>query len=237
MDEIEHLSIYLQMELCKESLYNHLAERKDKINCLLQENLLKDNEKEILQLFNSICNAVNYLHSEGKIVHNNLNPNEIYFSDDGKIKLGNFRLAKKIPSSKSLKYDLKKHRNTQYESDIISLGKILIELIYPFQTLQDKDRLYEEILIGNIPFFLKEQSPVIYKLLDMMLNPLVNKKPNCKVILSFIQEYFKNVYNDNNEFVNKNGRRRVLSEDNESEKKQEVYVKIDGEKDNCTDRM
>ncbi len=225
------------MELCKESLYNHLVERNDYINCLLQDNLLKDNEKEILQMFSSICNAVNYLHSEGKVVHNNLNPKGIYFSDDGKIKLGNFSLAKKIPSSKPLKYDLKTHRNTHFESDIISLGKILIELVYPFQTLKDKDQLYEKILKGNIPSFLKEQSPVINKLLDMMLNPMVNKKPSCKVILSFIQEYFKNVYNDNNEFVNKNGRRRVLSEDNESEKKQEVYVKIDGEKDNCTDRM
>lgn len=225
------------MELCKESLYDHLQERKDKIINSLQENLLKDSEKEILQLFSSICNAVNYLHSEGKIVHNNLDPNRIYLSDDGKIKLGNFRLAKKIYSSKSSRFDIKKQRNVQIESDINSLGKILIELVYPFQSLKDKIQLYKEILKGTIPSLIKDQSPIIYKLLDLMLNPMVNKKPDCKVILSFIQEYFENVYNDKYEYLFKNGRRRVLSEDNESEKKQEVYVNIDGESHNCMERM
>lgn len=222
------------MELCKESLHNYLERRNEEINIRLLDNLLK--EKEILQIFNSICTAVNYLHYEGKIIHNNLSTKGVYFSEDGKIKIGNFCFAKKIPSSKSLKCDSKKPRNSYLETDISSLGKILIELIYPFQKLKVKADFYDEILKGNMPSFIKEQFPIIYKLLDMILNPYSIKKPNCKFILSFIQEYFKNVYKENHECVNKIGRRRVLSEDNETEKKLEVYVKLDGE-NNHMERM
>lgn len=90
------------MEFCRESLFQYIEKR----NLLVQrrnlDSLIKDNEKQILKTFSSICCAVNYLHSDEKIIHRDLRPKNIYISEEGKFKIGDFGLATDKKLSKKI---------------------------------------------------------------------------------------------------------------------------------------
>lgn len=78
------------MELCKESLLEHIDKRNNIIKRRDLDNYIKENEKEILKLFQSICKSVDYLHSEEKIIHGDLRSKNIFISQEGKFKIGDF---------------------------------------------------------------------------------------------------------------------------------------------------
>lgn len=92
MDQIENLIIYIQMELCKETLYDYIKRRNINVNQRVSE-FLEENETKLLNIFLSICKALDFIHTKEKLIHRDLKPKNIFINDQGDIKLGDFGLA------------------------------------------------------------------------------------------------------------------------------------------------
>ena len=103
IEDLDSFVLYIQMEFCKESLFENIQRKNILIKRRKVESYIKENEKEILKTFVSICKAVNYLHSEEKIIHRDLRLKSIFISEEGKFKIGDFGLATVKKLSKSCK--------------------------------------------------------------------------------------------------------------------------------------
>lgn len=94
---IEKITLYIQMELCTGTL-EHFLEKNVGV-------LTPDAFDKRLHIAHQIVQALNALHSEYNIIHRDVTPNNIFFSRDGTVKLGDFGLSTKckhlIPVSPS----------------------------------------------------------------------------------------------------------------------------------------
>lgn len=84
---IENEQLYIQMELCEQSLYDQFVE--DRIS-----------EKGILKIMRDICLGLNELHDKG-IVHLDLKLENILLGSSGKYKLGDLGLSRLIDKLKN----------------------------------------------------------------------------------------------------------------------------------------
>jgi serine/threonine protein kinase len=91
IDSIDFLKVYIQMELCKETLYDYIERRNKSIKN--KAHFLEENETEVLKTFLVICKAIDLIHSKEGLIHRDLKPNNIFFTEDGKVKIGDFGLA------------------------------------------------------------------------------------------------------------------------------------------------
>lgn len=121
LDEIESISIFIQMELCNETLGDYLERRNKRFypvknyssnnyvslnNHKLpsQKNFSKNKESEIqflenvddlqetLKIFDNILAGVEYIHQKENLLHRDLKPNNIFFLN-GQVKIGDLGLA------------------------------------------------------------------------------------------------------------------------------------------------
>lgn len=83
--------LYIQMQLC----------RKQSLKEWLAENDLIARQDRILSIFEQTVNAVEYVHLKG-LIHRDLKPSNIFFSLDGRVKIGDFGL---VTDSSDLQYD------------------------------------------------------------------------------------------------------------------------------------
>lgn len=135
--------LYIQMELCEKTLAQYLMERNYK-----GLDVGFDNE---IKIYRQIIDALMYIH-ENDIVHNDINPNNIFLDSELNIRIGDFGLSCKhggeIDDDESFGVEL--YQNDMFiagqkEIDIYSVGVIYIELFYKFTTLMEKYKI-----IGNI---------------------------------------------------------------------------------------
>ncbi|XP_045123041.1 eukaryotic translation initiation factor 2-alpha kinase 3-like isoform X2 [Portunus trituberculatus] len=143
--------LYIQMELCqKESLRDWLMQNS------------KRDIKVVVDMFNDITNAVEYVH-DNHLMHRDLKPSNIFFSLEGKVKVGDFGLVTTIaeeeeqqaaytPATHLQRFPAERthtHRvGTRlymspeqvsgqvydYKVDIYSLGLVFFEMLVPFGT-------------------------------------------------------------------------------------------------------
>jgi eukaryotic translation initiation factor 2-alpha kinase 1 len=121
LDEIESISIFIQMELCNETLgdylekrnkklhtvnnyssnnylsHNNLSKRPSQANLFNKDNYVQFLEKiedleETFQIFDKILAGVEYIHKKENLLHRDLKPNNIFFIN-GQVKIGDLGLA------------------------------------------------------------------------------------------------------------------------------------------------
>jgi hypothetical protein len=85
---LKNLSVYIQMELCKETLGDYMA--------MTQKDLTDEKIWKLLNMFLDVIKAVNHLHKKEKIIHRDIKPNNIFLSHENCIKLGDLGLATEI---------------------------------------------------------------------------------------------------------------------------------------------
>ena len=189
---LDNYYLYIQMELCKNSLSNYL-------------DITPFDYNNRLFIFKNIVNGLNYLHINN-IIHRDLKPSNILFDINNNIKITDFGMSiKQLDSKKdnhigsdlfgTYIYSAPESLIDNYYSiysDIYSLGIILFELLNSFNTIMEKNieinRLkdsynYTEEFIDKYQF----ESEFILKL----INNNTNKRLNTSKILSSIKILFK----------------------------------------------
>jgi len=139
IDYLENYYLYIQMELCKQTLSNYLE-------------IIPFNYNSRLIIFKNIVNGLNYLHNNN-IIHRDLKPSNILFDKNNTIKISDFGMSIKQYKSNNDNFigsdlfgtyiysapeSLKDNYYSIY-SDIYSLGIILFELLNSFTTIMEKN--------------------------------------------------------------------------------------------------
>lgn len=135
--------------------------------------------EQIMQVSRAILSALSQAHSNG-IVHRDLKPENILLSDDGRIKVTDFGLARELSSDTDtgslvgtvayLAPEVIKRGNTQTQSDIYSFGIMLYEMLTGEQPYQGTDAIQIAMMHTNsrVPSAVAS-NPAISKELDQLM--------------------------------------------------------------------
>lgn len=147
----------IQMEYCNQTLRDFIENMKVYDRC--------DRELEQRRILGEIVDGIKYIHDEN-IMHRDLNPRNIFLSKSGTVKIGDFGIARpenltegsKIMSSKD--ENLTSYIGTKlycgpevlncdkkYDKriDLYSLGLIIFEMWFTFQTVMERCKIFEGI--------------------------------------------------------------------------------------------
>lgn len=159
-------------------------------------------ESEVLHYFAQVCLAIAHLH-ERRILHRDLKTHNIFLTQDGVVKLGDFGISTVLRSTFELRKtvcgtpyyfspELCLNRPYNNKSDVWALGCTLYELLTlkhafegtSFQTLAQK------ILKGSYPPIDAGYSTQLSRLVSQMLQTDPHRRPNVSQIIAlpFIQE-------------------------------------------------
>jgi serine/threonine protein kinase len=196
------LILYIQMELCGESLEDWIAERNLKGSVNLEE---------IRNIFFSIVSGLENIHANG-FIHRDLKPMNILknyknCAKDCTWKLGDFGLAISMDRTKILPelqsdnsndklsigvgtvtYSAPETRtDSRYstQADIYSLGIILFELMYPFKTQMERANVLNALKNGTFPEDFVRQYPKEMALILWLMSENPNHRPTAAQLLEF----------------------------------------------------
>ncbi|CAL1530217.1 unnamed protein product [Lymnaea stagnalis] len=186
--------LYIQMQLY----------RKDTLKDWLSNNTLNRDRHLILDIFDQIVCAVDYVHGCG-LMHRDLKPSNIFFSADGVVKVGDFGLVTALSDQEAdnpatdpnasgrhtaevgttlymspeqiarKPYDLK--------IDIFSLGLIFLELWIPFSTQMERIRTLQDAKKQIFPHRFTKELPLESEIVFEMTNQNAELRPTTQEIL------------------------------------------------------
>jgi len=165
-DAKDRAVLYLQMELCEGTLRRWLDERKGTLNTAAAADI-----------FRQILKGTSYVHSQG-VVHRDLKPKNIFFAQNGRVKIGDFGLARdemlagaaaspgeylagdpmaNISAAETSGVGTQAYAAPEQlqgssagdKSDVYSLAVILFELFKPFLTAMERADQLAKLRKGN----------------------------------------------------------------------------------------
>lgn len=173
MDSPIYPVLYIQMELCMCSLRDYMIRR----NYSGKETDFTYERKCI----NGIINGLKYIH-ENKILHRDLNPNNIFLDEKMIPKIGDFGMSIKIDSQHEISQmssdcgvglyvppEYKGHNIYTEKSDVYSAGIIFFELLHIFSTDMERLKIVTDVRNGIFPIDFANEFPTYYKLISKML--------------------------------------------------------------------
>ncbi len=186
---IELPTLYIQMELCAQSLQTYILDRN--YNTSTITNIEH-------KMFYQIVSAVCYLHSH-HLVHGDLNPHNIFLTDTLDIKIGDFGLTKiaddDVLTSDGNKLYMSpeqlKDKICTHKSDIFSIGLIYVFLHVCCGTFMEQYELYDNIRsihsIDDVNDIMQLNS-INKELLYGMCNPIAHKRYDLEHVLKNIEQ-------------------------------------------------
>lgn len=198
-----HVTLYIQMALCEQTLEQWLRGR---IN-VTPEPIGK-------AIFQQILCGVDYMHSQN-IVHHDLKPSNIFISTSGQlqIQLGDFGLAcpqigthHSVVGTRMYAAPEQLQGKCDPKSDIYSIGIVLIELLISIKTQMELSSIISSLKNGKIPEVLKQhkwaqmvkqlvqEDPAERPSTSQLLKDFNNDKD---VIINGLKDTIVNLENDN----------------------------------------
>ncbi|CAD8107119.1 unnamed protein product [Paramecium sonneborni] len=153
---------------------------------------IKSKQPDILNYFTQLCLGVQYLHQQ-KIVHRDIKLRNVFITDDGIIKLGDFSISKKLIDLSTnttlgtpyyLSPEICQSKNYNSKTDIWNLGCFLYELCTqqkPFLG-ESLPAILNSIINGQTPQ-LNETFPKFYQ---DILNITLQKDPELRPDINYI---------------------------------------------------
>ncbi|CAK7356314.1 unnamed protein product [Dovyalis caffra] len=186
-------SLYIQMECCDGTLFEHLFKELG--------------DKDRLWIAKKIVEGLCYIH-EKKTIHRDLNTHNIYILKDArervtKIKIGDFGLAVSWKSDTDTKVQVKSSEGIDYynapevvgtglidaKADIFSLGVILFEVLHPSST--NRERIENLIDLKGMKFpddWKSDQYDHYKSFISKLLSKNPNDRPSAQEVLLQIQQ-------------------------------------------------
>ncbi|KAK7111067.1 eukaryotic translation initiation factor 2-alpha kinase 3-like [Littorina saxatilis] len=195
---VPKLYLYLQMQLCR------LETLKD----WLIDNTLNRERAVILDIFEQIVSAVDYVHAKG-LIHRDLKPSNIFFALDGIVKVGDFGLvtaAENQAEFESTEHSPDKKASAKHTAevgtqlymspeqvqkkaydqkvDVFSLGLIFLELLMPFSTAMERVSTLQNARKGIFPERFCRELPVESDLVRQLTSVKPQTRPTTQQILN-----------------------------------------------------
>ncbi|XP_044020694.1 eukaryotic translation initiation factor 2-alpha kinase 3-like, partial [Aphidius gifuensis] len=175
-----YLKLYIQMELCKNTLEEWMNKRTEQTSPIVIEEIL-------LQLLN----ALDYIHKKDA-VHHDIKPSNIFIdtTEGIQIKLGDFGLAcferqKNHPAMGTQVYAAPEQLQGQCDpkSDIYSVGIILFELLFHIPTAMERSNYITLLKQGKFDDDHHKKYPEWCDLIKLILQNDPTKRPSAKKLL------------------------------------------------------
>jgi len=207
IDQIDSFVIYIQMEICKETLFEYIERiPPSPLNFL-----------ENMKLFLEIIKAVDFIHSKG-IIHRDLKPRNIFITEQGRVKIGDFGLATDniIVNSSDMECEREEvnsiystnigtqfyaapeqlnQRHYNNKVDIYSLGIILFELCFPMKTYMERNQKLNELINGNLLSKISGNQ-LISNLISRMIKLNSSERPNTRETINILINFTKSINNN-----------------------------------------
>ena len=160
-----------------------------------KDNHQKIEKETIYGIITDICKGLKDIHSK-HVIHKDLKPDNLFLTNDLKVKIGDFGISKKLYSSKAyantafgpilyMAPEQVKHEKFNFKNDIWSLGCVIHELctleicfLSPFHILQGKYKKIDVNYYGNF----------LQNLIDALLNQDYHKRPTAEQIIDYKSE-------------------------------------------------
>lgn len=176
-DEEGYLQLFIAMEYCPLTLRKAI------------ESGLQDANN----LFYQLVKGVHYIHSKG-MMHRDLNPNNIFLSNDGNIKIGDFGCSTRSGNDSCRDVGTSYYRAPEidleeYDArvDIYSLGMIFFEMLYKMGTQMERHEVLQALRKGEFPPGFEENNLIEAQLIRQMLAP----NPDDRVSIAFLLSALK----------------------------------------------
>ena len=165
----QYIELYIKMEYCSSTLRSYI-----------DSNKLHSDRMKFFNFSRQIVEGLEYLHQQ-KIIHRDLNPANIFVTEDEVIKIGDFGLSRyiSVPSTEATDSDdtsqheegeleltmyigtkryaapeVLKKRGQSYglQADLYSLGLVLFEMVYePLKTEHEKEPIFKSLRVQKFP--------------------------------------------------------------------------------------
>jgi serine/threonine protein kinase len=169
-EEEEDIQLFIAMEYCPLTLRKAI------------ESGLQDTNN----LFYQLVKGVHYIHSKG-MMHRDLNPNNIFISNDGNIKIGDFGCSTRSGNDSCRDVGTSYYRAPEIDTDvydaridIYALGVIFFEMLYPMSTQMERHEVLQALRKGVFPSGFEENHAIEAQLIRQMLAP--NPEERCSTL-------------------------------------------------------
>ncbi|XP_072533548.1 interferon-induced, double-stranded RNA-activated protein kinase isoform X7 [Salminus brasiliensis] len=184
--------LYIQMELCEGDTLRAWIDTSLKLK---QD---QERRQEAVHIMKQVLEAVKYVHSTNHI-HRDLKPENIMLGKGKVVKVGDFGLvtAAEADDDEGLLERTKRTGTRSYMSpeqksqcsydrkvDIFALGLIYFELVWNLETVNEKQKIWDDVRSKRLPKDFSKKFAFEHKFIEQMLSANPEERPDARELLT-----------------------------------------------------